>query len=409
MYLPELSIVVPTRNESNNVPILLDALREASIADRFEVIFVDDSTDDTPSVVRAASSHYPFDVRLLHREHPVGGLSGAVVDGIRTASAPYVVVMDGDMQHPAALVPTLLQRARDGAADVVVASRYADGGAADGLDGGVRRLGSRLTTALAHIAFPRRLAACTDPMSGFFCANAAAFDLDRLRPQGFKILLELVVRGSLSVAEVPMVMAPRAAGASKAGLREFGRYLRHLFVLRVASAAARFAIVGLIGGIVNLALVAALIKLGVDDVASMILAVQAAVAVNFVGTELLVFHDRRAHRLRRRAAVFEIVGMADLLRIPFVLLLTRVGVGPVVGTAVTLVLAFVARYAVVSRTAYRRRSGVPTAYPDPIALSAVDAVPTAPLTRSDGPASDRLEVRPRGLTPANTGNTAGLT
>jgi len=407
MHLPELSIVVPTRNESNNVPILLDALRDASIADRFEVIFVDDSTDDTPSVVRAASPHYPFDVRLLHREHPIGGLSGAVVDGMRMASAPHVVVMDGDLQHPPALVPTLLQRARDGAADVVVASRYADGGAADGLDGGIRRLASRLTTALARIVFPRRLAACTDPMSGFFCANAAAFDLDRLRPQGFKILLELVVRGSLSVVEVPMVMAPRAAGASKAGLREFGRYLRQLFVLRVASAAARFAIVGLVGGVLNLALVAALIKLGVDDVVSMILAVQAAVAVNFIGTELLVFHDRRAHRLRRRAAVFEIVGMADLLRIPFVLLLTRAGVGPVVGTAATLVLAFVARYAVVSRTAYRRRSGAAIAYPDTIALPTIGPAPHAPTARSVEPAPGHLEGRPRGLAPANSGNTAG--
>jgi dolichol-phosphate mannosyltransferase len=353
---PELSVVIPTRNEEGNVENLLQSLDQAFAGIEFETIFADDSTDSTADIVETASKAYRFDVRVLRRAERTGGLGGAVVDGIRSARAEYVVVMDADLQHPPTLAPVLYQRLRSGDADVVIASRYAVGGHAGGLAGKFRHLASRSATLLVRAVFPRRLRACTDPMTGFFCVRVSALDLGLLQPQGFKILLEMMVRSSLRVAEVPMAMGSRAHGRSKADLREAVRFVRQLFILRFQVRAARFALVGLTGAIWNIAIVAALSSDGVGSAASTIIAVQIATAWNFVGTEVLVFQDRRARTWRHRAWAFELLGAADLLRLPFVLVLIRSGVGPVVATAMTLAAAFGVRYVLASRLIYRRSS-----------------------------------------------------
>jgi dolichol-phosphate mannosyltransferase len=353
---PDLSLVIPTRNEEGNIAELLASLDRALRGIKFEAIFADDSTDSTAEIAEAAGTAYSFDVRVLRRAQPIGGLGGAVVEGIKSARADFVLVMDADFQHPPSLAPVLYHHLRAGDADVVVASRYVAGGDASGLAGTLRRVGSRSAALLGRVFFPRRLKACTDPMTGFFCVRVAALDVASLRPQGFKILLEMIVRSGLRVAEVPMVMGSRVHGLSKAGLREASYYLRQLFVLRFRSAAARFALVGLVGAVWNLAIIAVLTGGGMTSVASTLVAVQVATAWNFVGTELLVFHDRRARTWRHRALAFEFVGATDLIRLPFVLLLIRSGMGPVVATAVTLAAAFGIRYTVTSKLIYRNRT-----------------------------------------------------
>jgi len=351
---PDLSLVIPTRNEEANIEELLASLDQALTGIEFETIFADDSTDSTAEIAEAAGTTYRFDVRVLRRAQPIGGLGGAVVEGIKLARADFVLVMDADFQHPPSLAPLLYHHLRTSDADVVVASRYVAGGDPTGLAGTLRRVGSRSAALLGRVFFPRRLKACTDPMTGFFCVRVAALDVASLRPQGFKILLEMIVRCGLRVVEVPMVMGSRAHGLSKAGLREATYYLRQLFVLRFRSAAARFALVGLTGAVWNLAIIAVLTGNGVTSVASTLVAVQIATVWNFVGTELLVFHDRRARTWRHRAVAFEFVGATDLIRLPFVLLLIRSGMGPVVATALTLVAAFSIRYAVTSKLIYRK-------------------------------------------------------
>jgi dolichol-phosphate mannosyltransferase len=353
---PDLSVVIPTRNEEGNIADLLKSLDRAMTGIEFETIFADDSTDCTADIAETAGRAYRFDVRVLRRAEPTGGLGGAVVEGIKLARAEFVLVMDADFQHPPALAPVLYRHLRNGEADVVVASRYVAGGDPSGLTGTLRRVGSRSAGLLGRAFFPRRLKACTDPMTGFFCVRLAALDVASLRPQGFKILLEMIVRSGLRVAEVPMVMGSRAQGLSKAGLREASYFLRQLFVLRFRSAAARFALVGLTGAVWNLAIIAVLTGNGVTSVASTLVAVQIATAWNFVGTESLVFHDRRARTWRHRALAFEFVGATDLVRLPFVLLLIRSGIGPVVATALTLVAAFGVRYMVTSKLIYRRKA-----------------------------------------------------
>jgi dolichol-phosphate mannosyltransferase len=237
MTIP-ITVIVPTRNESLNIKALVDRL-EAVLCDLdARVLFVDDSTDNTPAVIRDTARESSLPIELVHRSGRQGGLGGAVVAGFGDAATDWCLVMDGDLQHPPELIPVMLAAAAvdvDDDVDVVVASRYVRGGSSGGLDGGLRHLVSRASTVLARALFPRRLRGCTDPMTGFFAIRTSAIDLDQLHPRGFKILLELLVRNPLRIAEVPLVFGERTAGNSKTSLREGARFVRQLTRLRLAS------------------------------------------------------------------------------------------------------------------------------------------------------------------------------
>lgn len=354
-----LSLVIPTFNEQDNVEALVSQLEVALGALDAELIFVDDSTDDTPQRIRDVAGATTLPIRLLHRDVPIGGLSGAVVAGLRAATGTWAVVMDGDLQHPPTVVPELVRAQSD--CDVVVASRYVPGGGAGGLSSALRHGISRGSTVLVRALFPRRLRECTDPMSGFYAVRLAALDLDALRPQGYKILLETLVRTPLRVREVPFTFGSRVAGQSKAGVREGMAFLRQLLALRVPAPVV-FALVGASGIVPNLAVVAALPQLGVSVVVASAVAIQVALAWNFVGTELLVFRDRRVGQLWHRAARFWAVGNVDLLRLPFVALLVHaIGMGGVSANAITLAAAFLIRYQLTSRLVYRHAPLEPVA------------------------------------------------
>jgi dolichol-phosphate mannosyltransferase len=236
-----LTVIVPTRNEAANVAELvrrLDATLAplAAAGHRCSIVYVDDSDDDTAAAVEAARPHSATDLYCVHRPPATrwGGLGGAVVDGLRATGAEWACVIDGDLQHPPELVAELFTRARraDDPVDLVVASRYCAAGSARGLD--LRRTAiSRTMTAVARWAFRGPLRSITDPMSGFFLVRRPALDLDRLAPDGFKILLEVAVRTpTLRVAEVPFEFGDRFAGDSKADVRVGVSYLRHVVKLR---------------------------------------------------------------------------------------------------------------------------------------------------------------------------------
>jgi dolichol-phosphate mannosyltransferase len=224
-----LSVVVPTRNEADNVAPLIARL-ECCLPDGCQVLFVDDSDDDTPERVRRVSAGAAVEVALIARPagQRDGGLGGAVIEGARAAGGEWLCVMDGDLQHPPELVPVLLARAEQTGADLVLASRLAPGGSV----GTLSRSRAALSRALAWTTtrlFSEPLRGVTDPMTGFFVVRRQALRLDRLRPDGFKILLEILVRTpGLRVAEIPFRFESRHAGRSKAGLREMARLARTL-------------------------------------------------------------------------------------------------------------------------------------------------------------------------------------
>lgn len=329
-------VIVPTRNEAGNVVPLLARLGPALRDYDAQIVFVDDSDDQTPQTVVAAAATVPVPVRLLHRSMTErrGGLSGAVVAGIASTSATWVVVMDGDLQHPPELVPELLKAGVAAESDVVVASRYLAGGSNAGLGRATRSLGSLAANGLARAMFPRRLRLVTDPMSGFFAVRRGAVTVGELRPNGFKILLELLLRGAaLSAVEVPFAFAARHAGESKASAQEARRYLAQVAGLRLSAGhrvgrSLRFAAVGASGVVVNLSALAAALLLGgawgigtgsVQRAVVETLATQVAIGWNFILCQRWVFVGGATSGrdfLRRFLPFWAMNNVALLLQLP---------------------------------------------------------------------------------------------
>jgi dolichol-phosphate mannosyltransferase len=211
---PELSVVVPTFNERDNVTVLYRRLEAVLAGIAWEVIFVDDnSPDDTWDVVRGLAQH-DSRVRCIRR---IGrrGLSGACIEGILASSAPYAAVIDADLQHDETQLPKMLSLLESGKAELVVGSRYVEGGSADSFD--MRRAGfSAFATGIAKRVLGVAIA---DPMSGFFMIRRDRFEqlAPKLSTQGFKILLDIVAtaHGELRTIEVPFTFGSRLHGESK--------------------------------------------------------------------------------------------------------------------------------------------------------------------------------------------------
>jgi dolichol-phosphate mannosyltransferase len=260
-------------------------------------------------------------------------------------------------------VPALTAAGDATGTDLVVASRYANGGSRAGLAGTYRTLVSGASTMVTKALFTRALRGISDPMSGFFAVRSSALTLDDLRPLGYKILLELAVRCRFrAVAEVPYSFGERFAGDSKSGLAEGLRFLQHLVTLRLGAsvlgdARARllvFGAVGLSGFLPNLSALWLLTEVaGLHYLPAAVVATQIAIAWNFLLLDLL-FHHRRSRRWPRRIGSFFLLNNADLLvRIPLLALLVGVlGLGVLVGTVLTLVLMFLVRFFVTDRVIY---------------------------------------------------------
>lgn len=357
---PELTILVPTFNEADNVDELVARLADAIPPTiRWTVLFVDDSTDDTPAAVRQMAQKSSRPLAVIHRDVPTGGLSGAVVEGLRMVNSVWVVVMDGDLQHPPELVPALIAEGRRTCADLVVASRNLPGGSRDGLAGTYRRVVSRSSTSLARLMFPKRLAELTDPMSGFFAIRREVIDVEVLRPVGFKILLELVVRSRISQStELPFRFDERRAGASKSSVREGVRFLRHLAALRFGDSrfmrTIAFGAVGLSGFLPNLMTLSLLVQMGMHYTVASVISTQVAIIWNFLLLDIFVFTRSRRFSLGKRFSSFAIMNNLDLtLRIPALAFLIEImHVGLLTATVITLVLAFSLRFFITDRFVY---------------------------------------------------------
>lgn len=224
-----VTVVVPTRNEADNVVALLERL---PLVER--VLFVDDSDDATPDVIAAAAASSPNPVGMVHRPRGrrPGGLAGAVTVGLDQVASAWACVMDGDLQHPPEVVGQLMERTLGGDVDLVVASRRNWESINEGL-GPVRRVASWVFGRAAFLLFGSRLSGVSDPLSGFFAVRTKAVDVPLLQATGFKILLELLItHPELRTTEVGFAFAKRGSGDSNVSPREALRYIRHLVRLR---------------------------------------------------------------------------------------------------------------------------------------------------------------------------------
>jgi len=245
----ELTVVIPTLNERDNVPLVVERLNRVLADVAWEAIFVDDdSPDGTADVVRRLAREQG-NIRCLQR---IGrrGLSSACIEGILASAAPYVAVMDGDLQHDETLLPEMLARIKAEHLDIVVASRYA----ADGTVGEWQRSRvavSNFATKLSRLVVKANL---SDPMSGFFIIERAAFTgaMRRLSGQGFKILLDLFASTPrpFAFAEQPLTFRQRLHGESKLDTLVAWEYLMLLLQKLIGPAVpVRFLLFALIGGL----------------------------------------------------------------------------------------------------------------------------------------------------------------
>jgi dolichol-phosphate mannosyltransferase len=314
-----LTLVIPTRNEADNVPVLMRELRESLAGVDYRVVFVDDSTDETPDVIRGLCEE-DGRVTLIHRSDAErdGGLSTAVTTGMEVFAGmtEYTCVMDADLQHPPEKVREMLDLARS--ADVVVASRYAMHGSYTGLPGPVRRGISVGSKYLAQIVF-KEARKTSDPMAGFFLVRNEAISGIQFRPTGFKILLEILVCApELKVVEVPLNFRTRHSGVSKATFRQGLEYLAHIISLfwYVPSAGRfwKFAMVGASGVLVNnLTLIILAEYFHAHKVIAWMFAVGLSILSNFLLNNAFTWrdirHSSRIHFLLRGALAYPVAIM----------------------------------------------------------------------------------------------------
>jgi dolichol-phosphate mannosyltransferase len=222
------SVIVPTLNEVENVEPLVRLILQMA-AGVGEILIVDDgSNDGTRERVRSLSAAQP--VRLIERDHPTLGLSGAVMAGARAAQSELLIVMDADLSHPPEEIPNLLRPLLENRADMVIGSRYVKGGTTPGWPI-YRRAMSRIA---AGVAYP--LTGVHDSMGGFFAIKRSLLLELAPRATGFKIAFETIARGHgrLRVLEIPIAFRDRARGVSKMTLG-----VASLFAVRWMAAALR--------------------------------------------------------------------------------------------------------------------------------------------------------------------------
>ncbi|GAC1648403.1 MAG: hypothetical protein NVS4B12_16750 [Ktedonobacteraceae bacterium] len=250
----DLSIVIPTRNEQDNISTLLEVISRVLNDLYVEVILVDDSDDDTPEIIRSKMKEInssSFHIMLEHRakgKARAGGLATAVVHGLRVAKAEYVAVLDADLQHPPEQLSVLYNQAVIQDADLVLASRYIKGGSYQGLDGVGRQLISIGMKWTAKLLFPGQLRGISDPLGGFFLIRRSLLTDVPLHPMGYKILLEVLIRTSWKQAlEVPYHFQARSHGQSKATMGQGTLALQHMLRLfREVPAAGRIWKIGIL-------------------------------------------------------------------------------------------------------------------------------------------------------------------
>ena len=293
----ELAVVIPTFNERDNIHPMLEGLERALGGIEYEVIFVDDdSPDSTADVVRAIGRINPR-VRVLQRILR-RGLASACIEGMMATSAPYIAVMDADLQHDERILPRMLEKLKSESLDLVVATRNASGGSKGAFAAHrvfLSDLGHRLSRWVSH-------ADISDPMSGFFVLTRGYLDevIRSTSGVGFKILLDLVAsaRRPVRVGEVPYTFRERMYGVSKLDILVGVEYLQLLLDKKIGNQVpVRFLVfstVGAIGVVLAFAvLYLAVSVLHLDFMRAQIVATFVAMTGNFFLNNSMTYRDRR--------------------------------------------------------------------------------------------------------------------
>lgn len=313
---PAVSVIVPTFNEADNVPVLLGRLEHALNGLSYEVIVVDDDSPDRTWAVAAAAGERDPRIKSIRRTD-ARGLSSAVLTGMYSARGRTLAVIDADLQHDEKVLPEMVARVLAGA-DVCVASREADGGSY-GSWSLFRRLASWCATRLAKLATGVTV---SDPMSGYFVISRDWFlrTGELVNPRGFKILLEFLARERPArLDEVGYRFGLRQHGETKFGTAVILDYLIALIDLRfgrlVSAQFVKYGLVGSTGMAVNLLGYLGARLLGVPVLAAVLVGVEISILWNFFFNNFFTFRllSYRGRRLLQGLAFFQLVSLHGLL------------------------------------------------------------------------------------------------
>jgi dolichol-phosphate mannosyltransferase len=311
----ELGVIVPTFKEAPNVRPLLQKLEAALQGIVWQVIFVDDdSPDGTAATVKAIAATDPR-VMCLHR---IGrrGLAGAVIEGAMASAAPFVAVIDGDLQHDETLLPQMLKALQDDRADVVVGSRYLGvAGAGASALGATREAGSRLANWLGRRVLR---ADVTDPMSGFFMLRRELVEAvaPALTTSGFKVLFDILAsqKSPPRYLELPYEFRARHAGDSKLDngvvIQYLGLLLAKLTRDLISPRFIMFAMVGASGVGVNLLILRSLLHLGFAE--AQLMAALGAMTSNYLINNAVTYRDRRKRGAALLVGYFKFVVLCSV-------------------------------------------------------------------------------------------------
>ena len=294
-YVKELSVVIPTYNEAENLPILISRLGAVLEGIDYELVVVDDDSPDQTWKIAQRLGNEDKRIKVIRRQD-ARGLSSAVVTGMASSNGKVISVMDADMQHDEAILPQMYRAVAEGKYDICVGSREAPGG-----DYGdwskSRRFVSYTAKAMAYLALSTPI---KDPMSGYFAISHEYFDrtIDRINPSGFKILLEFVTRGDKPrVEEIGYRFRNRVYGETKLNAAVAVEYLLALIDLRfgwlIPNRFVKFGMVGVSGSMVNFLGFAVASSLGISVPASVFIGVQSAIMWTYFGNNIFTFSPIR--------------------------------------------------------------------------------------------------------------------
>lgn len=340
--MSKLSIIVPTYNERENLKELVERIFNSLKGSKFELIIVDDNSPDGTGKLADKLASERKNMTVVHRQGKLG-LGTAVLDGVKVADGEVIGVMDADLQHPPELLKTMLEKAEDGA-DIVIASRYIEGGKTEGWSF-FRKAVSKGATWLSHLSLPQTKKV-KDTQSGYFLFKRQVIENVPIDVKGFKLLVEILAKGKYKkVVEVPYTFKIRKAGKSKLGSMQILSYVKQL--LRLSDyRVLKFATVGASGVLVNLGLLWLLVSYAkVLEAAAVIFSIEASILSNFLLNNFWTFRGRESGSFSSKLLKYHgSAALGAVVNYTTFLILISVGLNYLVADAIGIILGVISNY-----------------------------------------------------------------
>ncbi|RLF84624.1 glycosyltransferase family 2 protein [Thermococci archaeon] len=341
-----ISIIIPTYNERENLEELFERVSRALEDRDFEIIIVDDdSPDKTWEKAEILGKIYP--VRVIRRTKEKG-LSSAVIRGFEEVNGDIIVVMDADLQHPPEVIPKLIEAIEHGA-DISIASRYVKGGKVENWYWW-RKIISKGAIMVGRVALPK-IRDIKDPVSGFFALKKGVIAKTDLNPVGFKILLEILIKGQYErVVEVPFTFGLRRAGESKLSQKQIINYLKHIYRLMrwegEIDRLIKFSFVGLSGIFVNEGALLGFVEfLGWDKRLAILPATELSILNNFTWNDIWTFKDLKRKPFHLRLLNFHLAALTGaLVQWAIYLILLYMGLHYLIANLIGIGFSFIVRF-----------------------------------------------------------------